>query len=264
MNSDQPGAAGCKFSPKAEAYITIKTSTSKRKVPGAAMQPKLLRVAIVVSFTALLVCSAVAPSFAQVEVQPNMNAALQSLQQAQAFLQQTGDDKGPHRYRAIELIQQAMNEVRAGIDYANSHRGQSPYQSPSWGNGRSRLSPEDQSRFDSYYSRWLEYRRTNNRDEVVSMERRMRDVMAHYNIPADVPFEQVASNGGGGYYRNQWHSRLSDDDQRRFDSYYSRWLEYRRTNNRDEIVSMEKRMRDVMSHYNIPSNTPFEQIATPR
>ena len=47
--------------------------------------------------------------------------------------------------------------------------------------------------------------------------------------------------------------RCSADDQRRFDSYYSRWLEYRRTNNREEVDSMEKRMRDVMSHYNIPS-----------
>jgi hypothetical protein len=65
----------------------------------------------------------------------------------------------------------------------------------------------------------------------------------------------VAYQWGGG-------SRLSADDQSRFDSYYSRWIEYRRTNNRDEIVSMEKRMQDVMVHYNIPPNTPYDQIAS--
>ena len=46
-----------------------------------------------------------------------------------------------------------------------------------------RLSADDQSRFDSYYSRWLDYRQTNNRDQMASMEQRMRDVMVHNSIP---------------------------------------------------------------------------------
>src|SRR5437868_10658108 len=127
----------------------------------------------------------------------------------------------------------------------------------SHGRWEGRLSAEDQGRFDSYYSRWLDYKRTNNRGEIVSMENRMRDVMSHYNIPSDVPFSEIASNnnrsygfyrGGDGdsddqvvqgpYGNGQWIGRLSADDQRRFDSYYSRWLDYRRTNNRDEIASM--------------------------
>jgi hypothetical protein len=190
--------------------------------------------------------------------QPNMDAALQSLRQAQASLENAGNDKGGHQIRAIDLIRQAMNEVQAGINYANQHRGET---SPTgWGG---RLSADDQRRFDSYYSRWLEYRRTNNREEVDSMEKRMRDVMSHYNIPADVPFDQIAT-GGRTSYGSPWRGRLSADDQRRFDSYYSRWLEYRRTNNREEVDSMEKRMRDVMSHYNIPLNTPYGQIASPQ
>src|SRR2546428_12286197 len=57
------------------------------------------------------------------------------------------------------------------------------------------LSPEDQRRFDSYYSRWQEYRRTNNREQIASMEKRMRDVYAHYAIPSGTPYWQVASNG---------------------------------------------------------------------
>lgn len=60
-----------------------------------------------------------------------------------------------------------------------------------------------------------------------------------------------------------WRGRLNDDDQQRFDSYYSRWLNYKRTNNQEEIVSMQKRMYDVYYHYGIPGVTPFEQVASP-
>jgi hypothetical protein len=173
-----------------------------------------------------------------------------------------------------------------------------------WGGG-SRLSADDQSRFDSYYSRWLQYRRTNNRDEIVSMEKRMQDVYAHYGIPSNTPYDRVASNGGGygnsgygnGGYGRDWHhdrdndgdhdrddrwrnngyggygnnngygrnqARLSADDQRRFDSYYSRWQQYRATNNQSEVQSMEGRMRDIYAHYNIPPNTPFGAVASGR
>src|SRR6266550_4106447 len=93
------------------------------------------------------------------------------------------------------------------------------------------LSADDQRRFDSYYSRWQEYRHTNNREQIASMEKRRQ-------------------------------GRLSADDQSRFDSYYSRWQEYRRTNNRDEAASMEKRMGDVYAHYAIPSDTPYWQVAS--
>jgi len=62
-------------------------------------------------------------------------------------------------------------------------------------------------------------------------------------------------------YPGNWQ-RLNADDQRRFDSYYSRWLEYKRTNNFGEVRSMEKRMYDIYNKYRIPANTPFERIAT--
>src|SRR5439155_24232009 len=56
----------------------------------------------------------------------------------------------------------------------------------------------------------------------------------------------------------QWQQRrLSEDDQRRFDSYYSRWQDYRRTNNREQISSMENRMQDIYRHYRIPADTPY-------
>ena len=48
------------------------------------------------------------------------------------------------------------------------------------------LPAEDHQQFDTYYSHWLEYHRTNNRDKVVAMEKCMRDVMSRNNIPPDV------------------------------------------------------------------------------
>jgi DnaJ-like protein C11, C-terminal len=68
-----------------------------------------------------------------------------------------------------------------------------------------------------------------------------------------------ANSGGNG----PWQGRLNDDDQQRFDSYYSRWLTYRQRNDQGEILSMENRMRDVYAHYGIPNNVPFDQVASP-
>jgi hypothetical protein len=133
---------------------------------------------------------------------------------------------------------------------------------PCFAQNQNRLSSDDQKRFDSYYQRWLDYKRTNNRDEIVSMEKRMQDVMRKYNISSTTPYERIASGGsyGGGY--NRYRSVLSRDDQSRFDSYYSRWQNYQRTNNRSEVLSMEKRMQDLMSRNNIPLNVPYGAIAT--
>jgi hypothetical protein len=145
-----------------------------------------------------------------------------------------------------------------------------------------RLSTEDQGRFDSYYSRWLNYAQNNDRENGNGMEERMRDVMSHYNIPSDVPFEQIASNRNQGYGTNhvrdedgdeharnrgdyrggQSQNHLSVEDQQRFDSYYSRWLTATRTGNRREIGSTEERMRDLMGRYSIPLNTQFSEIAS--
>lgn len=50
--------------------------------------------------------------------QPHMQNALVSLQGAKNQLQQAAHNKGGHRIRAIELIDQAMLEVQAGINVA--------------------------------------------------------------------------------------------------------------------------------------------------
>jgi hypothetical protein len=63
--------------------------------------------------------------------------------------------------------------------------------------------------------------------------------------------------------RTVWQGRLSDDDQQRFDSYYTRWLSYRQRNIQAESLSMQNRMYDVYNHYGIPNTIPFEQVASP-
>lgn len=122
------------------------------------------------------------------------------------------------------------------------------------------LSSEDQRRFDSYYSRWQQYRQKNDREQILSMEKRMQDVYAHYQVPADTPYWRVASNGHSA--EDQFRGRLERGDQERFDSYFSRWQEYRRENNRGQVLSMEKRMQEVYAHYHIPSSTPYFWVAS--
>ncbi len=53
--------------------------------------------------------------------QPNMDAAMQHLRAAQQSLQAASSDKGGHRANAMQLINQAMGEIQAGIRYENEH-----------------------------------------------------------------------------------------------------------------------------------------------
>jgi hypothetical protein len=53
--------------------------------------------------------------------QPEMSAALDHLRQAQSSLESAAHNKGGHRERAIALIQQAIREVQAGMEYGNFH-----------------------------------------------------------------------------------------------------------------------------------------------
>jgi hypothetical protein len=160
--------------------------------------------------------------------------------------------------------------------------------------GGHQLSADDQSRFDSYFQRWQNDRRTNNQGDSRSMEKRMQSIYQRYSIPADTPYRDVASdsNRGGNPDRDwgrerdrdrewdrdrradwdrhrdsdrsywQQNQRLSGEDQGRFDSYFQRWLAYRRTNNRDEVTSMERRMFDIYDHYAIPHRVRFERVAS--
>jgi hypothetical protein len=124
-----------------------------------------------------------------------------------------------------------------------------------------RLSRDDQERFDGYYQHWLQSKRVNDREDVIRMERRMQEIMERYNIPASVPYDAIASSESWdkGSYR-QYRGRFSLDDQARYDSYYERWLDYKRANNREETLSMEKGMQEVMRQYQIPITVPYDAL----
>lgn len=49
--------------------------------------------------------------------QPQMQAALRNLRQARVDLNRATSDKGGHRARALELVDQAIAEVEKGISY---------------------------------------------------------------------------------------------------------------------------------------------------
>jgi hypothetical protein len=55
--------------------------------------------------------------------QGNMERALGALGAALQSLQAATPNKGGHRERAMRLIEHAMGEVQAGIDFANMHGG---------------------------------------------------------------------------------------------------------------------------------------------
>ena len=72
------------------------------------------------------------------------------------------------------------------------NRGRGAYNNDR-GYSQSRLSPEDQHEFDKTYDKWQKDVRKHDRDDVRREERKMQDIMARYNIPRDVPYDQVAS-----------------------------------------------------------------------
>src|SRR5258707_9698238 len=89
-----------------------------------------------------------------------------------------------------------------------------------------RLSAHDQSEFDKNYTKWINDTRKNDRDDIAKDVAHMREIMARNNIPADVPFDQIASTGStaGGYPASAYpyQGRPSPHDHREFDNNYSR------------------------------------------
>jgi hypothetical protein len=53
--------------------------------------------------------------------QPRMQDALASLKSAFGSLEKATADKGGHRVKAMELTKQAIEEVKAGIEFDNKH-----------------------------------------------------------------------------------------------------------------------------------------------
>jgi len=136
-----------------------------------------------------------------------------------------------------------------------------------------RMTPDDEARFNDYYSRWMQDRQTDNRDDMVSMEHHMQDLMNKYAIPSDMPYDQVAAQNGPAPryedrdrdergYAGRWQGQLSEDDQHKFNKEYEKWQEANAKNDRDDINEHARKMEEIMQRYNIPPNTPFDTIAT--
>ena len=70
---------------------------------------------LIVFFGLITVASATAPD------QPFMEAARADLVKAKAELQLATRDKGGHRAKAASLVNQAIGQVNAGIQYARRH-----------------------------------------------------------------------------------------------------------------------------------------------
>ena len=55
--------------------------------------------------------------------QGNMERAVSSLYSALGELRQATANKGGHRARAMDLVQQAIAETQAGVEFADEHGG---------------------------------------------------------------------------------------------------------------------------------------------
>jgi hypothetical protein len=133
------------------------------------------------------------------------------------------------------------------------------------------MTADDQQKFDGYYSRWVADRQTSDRDDMVSMEHHMQDLMNKYAIPANTPYAQVASQTNTAppppaNYDNradgQWQATLSSSDQDKFNKEYAKWQEANATNNRGDIDKHARNMEQIMARNNIPPNVSFSAIAT--
>jgi hypothetical protein len=71
--------------------------------------------------TYLIACVTLFTSVACFAAQPNMHAALASLEQAKETLQRATPDKGGHRVKAIKAVDAAIAEVKAGIEYDRTY-----------------------------------------------------------------------------------------------------------------------------------------------
>ena len=82
---------------------------------------KALMLAVVLGALTLVLLANL-PAMAE---QKHMEKALSTLKEARLQLENADRNKGGHRRRAVELIDQAINEVEKGIRYADTHDSQS-------------------------------------------------------------------------------------------------------------------------------------------
>jgi hypothetical protein len=83
------------------------------------MNGRMIRQSIIFLVAALAIGFAAGTAFA--ERQPHMAAALRALRHARQQLDTAEADKGGHRVKAIQFVNEAISEVEAGIRFDNKH-----------------------------------------------------------------------------------------------------------------------------------------------
>jgi len=76
------------------------------------------RFAVFISLVVLVLTLGYLAGCATAAGQPHMESALSELRSARGELEAATPDKGGHKVRAIELVDEAISEVKAGIAYA--------------------------------------------------------------------------------------------------------------------------------------------------
>ncbi len=61
-------------------------------------------------------------NLALAEGQPHMREALETLRVARTQLDKADNDKGGHRAKAIGLVDQALEQVKLGIEFDDTHK----------------------------------------------------------------------------------------------------------------------------------------------
>lgn len=82
---------------------------------------RTLPLAAAAALATLLGLAAVRSALADKPQQPLMHTALHHLQVARNSLEKATNDKGGHRVKALELVRQAIAEVKAGVAYDASN-----------------------------------------------------------------------------------------------------------------------------------------------
>ncbi len=125
-----------------------------------------------------------------------------------------------------------------------------------------RMSPDDQNKFNKEYEKWQESNAKHDQDDIDKHARNLENIMQRYNIPPDVSFASIATGNAGRYDVRQFQGRFSPDDQKRFDKAYEHWQESRRKHDGDDIRKDERKMQDLMARYNIPQDVPYDALAS--
>ena len=146
-------------------------------------------------------------------------------------------------------------------DEDRRERAEERYERGRWSGG---MSPEDQDKFNKEYSKWRDASSKGDQDDIDKHAREMQKIMLRNNIPADTPFEAVASSNGYASRRDyrEFRGKFTEDDQKKFDKAYEHWLNDRRRNDRDDIAKDEGKMQEIMARYNIPRDVPYEMLAS--